>query len=61
MRNSWSIIVAGAGIAFGIGFVWMFVLQFCAAVFTWLAILIYFILLSLIGVFSYLKSQDYDE
>ena len=43
IKIAWSIILAGAGIAFLVGFLYMFLMRYCSGLFIWLAILCYFI------------------
>jgi len=45
LRTAWKIIFAGAGIAFLVGFIYMFIMRYCVGIFTWLTIFAYFIIL----------------
>lgn len=58
LNATWEIILASAGIALVIGFVYMFALRLFAGILTWIAILVYHLSLVVIGIFFYRKAVD---
>lgn len=58
---TWEIILATAGFALVIGFIYMFLLRYCVGCMTWGAILLYFALIGVIGWVYYKWAIDKEE
>ena len=61
VKISWGIILASAFIALVVGCLYMYFLRFCAGVFVWLGILIYFVAVALLTIFFYNKAMATQE
>lgn len=58
IRTTSNIIYACAGIALAIGFIYMFVVRWCAGPLIWMSIIAFVLALGLLGTFFYLKGRD---
>jgi len=61
LKATWPVILAAAGIAFIVGGFYMVIMRYGSGLFTWLAILFYFILLILLAAFFYSRGREKED
>jgi ABC-type bacteriocin/lantibiotic exporter with double-glycine peptidase domain len=58
VQKTWQAILGSCGIALGVGFVYMILMRYFSGLLTWLAILLYFTCMGLLGLVFFFKYMN---